>query len=113
MSEIQEVMANQELERGSVPFPASECDETKAAHDNVHNPGHYTFGEIEVIDYIRDKLSPEAFEGFCIGNVLKYVSRYTHKNGSEDLEKAKVYLNWGTDTVKKREDEEIYSVGDM
>ena len=98
MSETQEVMADQELEKGSVPFPAP--------HDNVHQPGHYTFGEIEVIDYIRDKLSPEAFEGFCIGNVLKYVSRYTHKNGSEDLEKAKVYLNWGAETVKKREDED-------
>lgn len=77
--------------------------------DNVNRPAHYTFGEIEVIDYIRDKLTPEQFEGFCIGNVLKYISRYGHKNGVEDLKKAGVYLNWGTEACEKRESEEIYS----
>lgn len=62
--------------------------------DNVHHPAHYTSGNIEVIDYIRDKLTTEQFEGYCIGNVLKYVSRYQHKNGVEDLKKARVYLDW-------------------
>ena len=63
-------------------------------HDNVIRPGHYTFGAIEVIDYIRDKMTPEMFQGFCMGNVLKYVSRHKHKNGVEDLKKANVYLGW-------------------
>lgn len=62
--------------------------------DNVNKPGHYTFGKIEVINYIRDKMSPEEFQGFCMGNVLKYVSRHKHKNGVEDLKKAEVYLKW-------------------
>lgn len=62
--------------------------------DNVNRPGHYTFGAIEVIDYIRDKMTPEMFQGFCMGNVLKYVSRHKHKNGVEDLKKANVYLGW-------------------
>lgn len=66
------------------------CEE----HDNVNRPGHYTFGAIEVIDYIRDKMTPEMFQGFCMGNVLKYVSRHKHKNGVEDLKKANVYLGW-------------------
>lgn len=69
-------------------------DTSEAATDNVNRPGHYTFGAIEVIDYIRDKMTPEMFQGFCMGNVLKYVSRHKHKNGVEDLKKANVYLGW-------------------
>lgn len=57
------------------------------------NPDHYKTGGIEVIDYLQAKLSPEAFRGFLAGNVLKYVSRYEKKNGVEDLEKAKWYLD--------------------
>ena len=62
--------------------------------DPVTRPAHYTQGEIETIDYIRDKLTPEEFDGYCKGNVLKYISRERHKNGTEDLKKAQVYLGW-------------------
>lgn len=75
------------------PFLRTTTDGT-AANDNVNRPSHYTFGAIEVIDYIRDKMTPEMFQGFCMGNVLKYVSRHKHKNGVEDLKKANVYLGW-------------------
>lgn len=61
--------------------------------DNVNHPAHYTTGEIEVIDYIQDKLTPEQFEGYCVGNILKYVSRYRYKGGLEDLKKGQWYLN--------------------
>ena len=64
------------------------------SNDPVNHPNHYTFGSIEVIDYIRDKMTPEEFQGYCMGNVLKYVSRHKHKNGIEDLNKAMVYLQW-------------------
>ena len=66
----------------------------KMSNDPVNHPNHYTFGSIEVIDYIRDKMTPEEFQGYCMGNVLKYVSRHKHKNGIEDLNKAMVYLQW-------------------
>tara|TARA_R100001086_G_scaffold161522_1_gene86992 strand:+ start:275 stop:496 length:222 start_codon:yes stop_codon:yes gene_type:complete len=63
--------------------------------DVVNHPDHYTDGGIETIDFIRAKLSSEAFEGYCIGNVIKYLSRYDKKgNGIEDLQKAAVYLKW-------------------
>lgn len=62
--------------------------------DNVNHPNHYCFGKIEVIDYIRDKLTAEEFQGYCIGNVMKYISRWRHKGGVEDLQKAGVYLGW-------------------
>ena len=53
--------------------------------DNI-NPEHYTQG-IECIDYITSKNM-----SFLEGNVVKYVTRYRMKNGLEDLEKAKWYL---------------------
>lgn len=60
--------------------------------DNVNHPSHYQ-GNIETIDYIRDKLTDEEFRGFCKGNALKYVSRERLKNGDEDLKKAQWYLD--------------------
>ena len=71
-----------------VPYPSENKD------DKVNHPNHYTFGSIEVIDYIRDKMTPDEFQGYCMGNILKYISRHKHKNGVEDLKKAQVYLGW-------------------
>jgi hypothetical protein len=62
--------------------------------DNVNQPDHYKAGGIETIDYIKAKLTPEMWEGYLLGNVIKYTSRYQHKNMVEDLEKADVYLGW-------------------
>ena len=64
------------------------------SRDTIYHPDHYKTGGIETIDYIKAKLTPEQFEGYLVGNVIKYVSRYRHKNGVEDLKKARVYLNW-------------------
>ena len=71
------------------------------ATDNVTNPSHYINGNIETIDYLKDTLSKEQYEGFCRGNVLKYLSRYPHKNGVEDLNKAKTYLEWLIESVEE------------
>ncbi len=62
------------------------------------NPTHYAFDEgvIECIDYIES----HAFD-FVEGNVIKYVTRYQHKNGTEDLKKARWYL----DRLIKRSEE--------
>ena len=49
--------------------------------DNVNHPSHYTFGKIEVMDYIEDKLSDVECEGYFVGNIIKYVSRFRKKNG--------------------------------
>lgn len=58
------------------------------------NPAHYNKG-IQPIEFMKQgALNNEEFEGFCKGNILKYVSRERDKNGIEDLEKAKVYLDW-------------------
>ena len=69
-------------------------------NDAVNHPSHYNTGNIEVIEYIRDKLTPEQYVGYCMGNVLKYCSRWQHKDGLQDLEKAHVYLGWAIDKLK-------------
>ncbi len=57
--------------------------------DHYRN-GYYT--NIEVIDYLKDKLTPEQFEGFCLGNMLKYASRANFKGSFEaDIKKAEHY----------------------
>lgn len=61
--------------------------------DVINKPKHYTYGDIEVIDYIEQvtkNYKPEL--AFAIGNAIKYISRANHKNGKEDLDKARWYL---------------------
>lgn len=57
-------------------------------------PSHYAVGGIETIEYIKAKLGKAGYEGYCLGNILKYVSRADHKGGVEDLKKAAKYLEW-------------------
>lgn len=68
--------------------------ENKVLIDNVNHPTHYNTGNIEVINYIEDKLDYNEFTGYLTGNIIKYISRYKHKNGIEDLQKAEWYLNY-------------------
>ena len=66
----------------------------KEGQDMVNKPKHYTYGDIEVIDFIEQvtkDYKPEL--AFSIGNAIKYISRANHKNGKEDLDKARWYLN--------------------
>ena len=72
---------------------------SKVETDNVNHPAHYNTGNIEVINYIKDKLSYDEFTGYLTGNILKYMSRYKHKNGLEDLKKAQWYLNYLIDYI--------------
>ena len=61
---------------------------------NVSHPLHYTYGGIECIDAI-DAVTKglEGADAFCTGQVIKYMWRWKHKNGLEDLQKAQWYLN--------------------
>lgn len=62
--------------------------------DKVSHPTHYTYGDIEIIDFIEQvtkDYKPEL--AFAIGNAIKYISRANRKNGKEDLDKARWYLN--------------------
>ena len=70
------------------------------AEDMVKHPSHYNYGEIEVINFIEQvtkHYNPNV--AYHIGNAIKYLARSPHKNGKEDVAKAKWYIerafeNW-------------------
>jgi len=53
----------------------------------VDHPKHYNNhpSGVEAIEIVQ-------YMGFCLGNAFKYVYRYQHKNGLQDIEKAIWYL---------------------
>ena len=66
---------------------------TEKRNDTIYSPSHYTNGRIEAIDYIKDSLSKEAYEGYLEGCIKKYLHRWRYKGKPvEDLEKAEWYL---------------------
>ncbi|MBM7132736.1 DUF3310 domain-containing protein [Staphylococcus lugdunensis] len=61
--------------------------------DNVNSPSHYSYGDIEVIDYcdqVCKQYSPELAP--YVFNAIKYLSRANHKGGKNDIAKAKYYI---------------------
>lgn len=86
-------MINENTDFISLPRPTSKEVE-KTLDDKVNHPSHYTYGDIEIIDFIEQvtkDYKPEL--AFAIGNAIKYISRANRKNGKEDLDKARWYLN--------------------
>lgn len=71
--------------------------------DAVMHPNHYCQGGIECIKAIEASMTPEEFQGYCKGNVIKYCWRFREKNGLEDLKKAQVYLGWMIESKEKQE----------
>lgn len=66
-----------------------------ADEDLVNHPEHYiSKSGLEVIDSIEAFTEDcSGFEGYCVGNIMKYICRFKKKNGIQDLEKAEWYLN--------------------
>lgn len=76
-------------------------------NDKVNHPSHYNYGDIEVIDYIRQVANgyeKHPYPAYCIGNVIKYISRAPYKNGYEDLQKAQWYLDSAIEHYKNIEE---------
>ena len=75
----------------------SDLSNELVSEDMVNHPNHYTEGKkYEPIDVITDwKLD------FCLGNVVKYISRAGRKaNYLEDLKKAQFYLNYKINEIE-------------
>ena len=60
--------------------------------DPVNHPEHYTSGNIECLDAIKAALG-DNYKYYVQGNLLKYIWRFSLKNGKQDLQKAQFYLN--------------------
>ena len=71
---------------GSVQLPAILC---LLLEIKMISPQHYEQFEIEPVEFItQNRLN------YLQGNIIKYILRYKQKNGIEDLEKAKTYLEY-------------------
>ena len=60
--------------------------------DMVNSPPHYNQAGVECIEAIR-AATDEGYQYYLQGNIIKYLWRYRYKNGVQDLEKAKWYLD--------------------
>lgn len=84
---------------------AKMMEEFKEKNDPTH-PSHYAQGGISVWDVIRaytDGLN--GVDAFNAGNAIKYILRWHHKNGVEDLKKAKVYIDELIKSQKEKKNE--------
>lgn len=63
-------------------------------NDAVNHPQHYTQGGIECIDALEAAtVGLTGIEAICTANAIKYLWRWKHKNGVQDIDKAIWYLN--------------------
>lgn len=63
--------------------------------DMVNHPSHYISETgLETIDVIEAfTFDLKGIEAVDTANIIKYICRWKHKNGVQDLEKAQWYLN--------------------
>lgn len=76
-------------------------DAEESLEDKVNSPLHYSYGKIEVIDFImQTAVLYRGDQAVLVGNVLKYLARAPLKgNMKQDLEKALWYLKRLLETV--------------
>lgn len=67
----------------------------------VDHPPHYNQGNVECIDAIIAATGDGA-QQYLQGNIIKYVWRYKHRHGLQDLKKAQWYLNYLIDLVHEQ-----------
>jgi hypothetical protein len=77
---------------------SKEWEDTKGfnipTEDVVNHPSHYTAGRIECIDALESATTGlQGIEAVCTANAIKYLWRWKHKNGVQDLKKAKWYID--------------------
>lgn len=73
-------------------------------NDSINHPSHYTQGGIECIDAIEAAVTGLiGIEAVLTAQIIKYIWRWKHKNGLEDLNKALWYLQRLIKTVELEE----------
>lgn len=81
-----------------------ECQDKMVSH-----PDHYMSETgLETIDVIEAfTFDLKGIEATDTGNIIKYICRWKRKNGLQDLQKAKWYLDHLINHVKKLEEENM------
>jgi hypothetical protein len=77
----------------------------KAGEDNIdmiNHPPHYTKGNMETIDIMEAKSTPEEFKGHLKLTAMKYLTRAGHKESElQDAKKTQWYVNRWVKTIEK------------
>ncbi len=73
--------------------------------EEINHPSRYKSGKYECIDVMQDVFGNEAVKDFCILNAFKYLWRYQHKGGFEDVSKAAWYCNKAVEIMGGAENE--------
>ena len=72
------------------------------AQDMVNHPPHYTKGNMETIEVMEAKSTPEEFKGHLKLTALKYLTRAGHKESElQDAKKTQWYVNRWVKTLEK------------
>lgn len=73
--------------------------------DMVSHPPHYEGStSLECIQCMEVSMGKNAVSNFCLCNTFKYLWRYKHKNGKEDVAKARWYLDHVLKYMERNED---------
>ena len=82
---------------GTIYVRDDSATDTETAYDVVQKPEHYNTNlpeGVEVIDIIAAQTAGLfGIRAVCQANVIKYTLRWQKKNGVQDLEKARFYLD--------------------
>lgn len=89
-----------------LPRPGLISERPSKKLDMVNHPPHYQSETgLETIDIIESvTFGLTGIEAVDTGNIVKYISRWKKKNGLQDLEKAKWYLEHLIAHIKKLEE---------
>lgn len=75
------------MNKNRVSLKPASADTMQVGGDHYHNKGMYQPWLV-----MQAWMTPEQFNGFLTGNVIKYVARAEEKGGLQDLQKAQHYL---------------------
>ncbi len=73
-------------------------------YDVITHPSHYNIDGIEPAEFME---SLGIAEDYYAGNIIKYISRYKHKNGIEDVQKAKQYTKMLLELLESMPDKRL------
>lgn len=66
-------------------------------------PFHYTQGDIECINYIKQVLTRDEYIGYLRGNCIKYMHRMNYKDTPQsNADKHAVYSRWLAEALKEK-----------
>lgn len=82
--------------------------EKKDKEDVVNHPSHYETGKFECIEVMEEIYGREDVKAFCRCNAFKYLYRCKNKNGNQDIDKARWYINKYLDLCEEDGDDPDY-----